>query len=102
MDKLANIRFGKVNLSELKPTNIFVNERWLEAHCLITWMTMHEPKARPSTAEVINHIFFKDEDERYVIVNKALKLIKSGNENLKKRVAQFIRVTITPFIDQLS
>ncbi len=65
-------------------------------------MTSKDPKNRPSAHILINNTFFKDEQERYNIINAAhSKLIRSESNVLKKRVFDFIDQKILPYINNV-
>lgn len=85
-DKLANIRDGKQILTHLRPENALVGERWFEALDLIRWMTMKEPRARPSAEDVMNNIFFKNEQERFNLINLASKMILKNDPAFSLRI----------------
>ena len=95
-----NIRSGNFNISDLNPTNPLVEERWLEAQDLIQLMIKSDFKQRADLKTIKNHIFFKDEQSRFNIINKAKKIFFIFQNDMPQNEIQvsIIEQTITRLI----
>lgn len=99
---IDNIKNGNFDISDFNPDNPLVGERWLEAWDLIQLMIGSDYKKRGDPSTIRNYIFFKDEQYRYNLINKAQKIFKIQNDKLQKEIkANMIERTICRLIPHL-
>jgi hypothetical protein len=58
-----------------------VGERWLEAWYMVRLMIDSDYNIRTDAAKLLNHVFFKNEQERFNLIKKAQEILMKNNSH---------------------
>ncbi len=100
--RVQNIQNNKPDFKAMIRENPSVQERWLELFDLIQNMTKPDPKHRFHAVDVVSHIFFVSDQDRYTSLNKVSKFLqnKDMTTSEQKDIDVFIRSEVLKIISK--